>query len=141
MASRVDYVAEGELLIGEDLDHEIEIILASSTVDPVTGAPLPRAAWIPIDVTGVVFRYVLRRERNSPDPPLIDIACTVVGIYNANVLLNTQRVRARLTDDHTAVAVLGDLGGLFWYSFKRTTDGAERIVMFGQKRFARATQT
>lgn len=141
-APRVDLGADGDLFVGEDVDIEMEVIDRASTINPATGAPVPPAQWVPLDVsTGYAFTYDLRREPASAAPLFTPIACTIVGSYNASRAVNTQRVRARLNDtDHTAASVVGANGGLYWYSFKRTTDGAERIALWGQQRFTRATQ-
>ena len=139
-APRVDL----QFHIGEDLQVDMEVIDQASTVDPATGAPVPPAQWVPLDiVTGYTFRFDLRREPTSADPPLIAVDCTIVGAYNASRVLNTQRARAAISDadsNGTGPANLGAGGGLFWYSFKRTNDGAERIALYGQARAIRATQ-
>jgi len=136
---RVDLV----IFVGEDVNIDLEVIDAASTVDAV-GRPVPPDQWVPLDVsTGYAFRYDLRREPTSPDPPLIGLDCTIVGVHNANRAVNTQRVRAPLTDDDvngTGAANLGANGGLYWHSHKRTNSGAERIASYGQTRAVRATQ-
>lgn len=139
-APRVDLGADGDLFIGEDLRIDLEVIDQSSTVNPATGAPVPPASWVPLDVgSGYTFQFDLREEPTAASPK-ISVACSIIGTYNASRAVNTQRVRATLTDDDTAVANLGANGGLYWYSFKRTNDGAERIALYGQARFTRATQ-
>jgi hypothetical protein len=133
-APRVDIV----LFVGTDRHIDMEVIEAASMVD-VTGKPVPPAQWVPLDVTGVAFRFDLREEPTSAAAK-IGKDCTIIGAYNASRAANTQRVRTTLTDDDTAAANLGANGGLFWYSIKRTTDGAEAIALYGQARVIRATQ-
>lgn len=131
---------EGDLFVGEDVQIDMEVIDLASIFDPVTGLKRPPDQWTPIDVgSGYTFQFDLR-DKPTSQAIKISATCSVVGTFAATRALNTQRVRAALTDDQTSVSVLGLGGGRFWYSFKRTDAGAERIALYGEAPFTRATQ-
>lgn len=93
----------------------------------------------PEDVTGWTFDWALRRRNDDADPAVLEktsvSGISITGTYNADPAQNTQRVEVTIADTDTE-----DLpAGPYRHSLKRTDDGSETILSFGNAVLQRAT--
>jgi len=109
-----------DLFIGEDKNLDLEVLDDDD---------------VPVNVTGWAVTFDMREKPHSPTT-MVSLTCSVEGTYSATRALNTQRLRAALTDDHTTKFE----AGRYAYSFKLTTAGAETILAQGGITFQEATQ-
>lgn len=109
--------------------------------DP-TAADIAAGDAIPQDVSGWSLAWVLRKKAKSPDPPLISKSnvdsppsIAIVGTYDADPVVNTQRVEVTIEDTDTydpdASPVLEIKPGTYVYALKRIDDGSETILAYG----------
>lgn len=105
---------------------------------------------IPINVAAWELIWVLRKTDKAEDPALIVKANTdsppgiaVIGVFNADPLVNTQEVEVTLLDtdsyDPTVSPAVKLKRAKYRYSLKRMDDGAETILTFGDFQFLQAT--
>jgi hypothetical protein len=138
MAVRNDFSARSKIFCGEDK----QLVFAIHASDGVT----------PQDVSGWAMEWVLRSVHPTPlqadrrwwsswpvvSPPVLptvhltkstsDGSITVTGTYNADPDVNTQRVAVAIADTDTE----GLAGGTYKHALKRTDDGLETILSFGE---------
>lgn len=93
----------------------------------------------PKDVTGYAFAWVLRKRDADPDPAILEktsaAGIAITGTYSADPDANTQRVEVTIADTDTE-----DLdAGTYRHSLKRTDEGSETILAFGNAVLQRAT--
>lgn len=96
---------------------------------------------VPADVTGWTFSWVLKRKAKNTIKLIEKLSgvspteIEVIGIYNADPALNTQRVRVRLEDTDTynpiASPAVDVKPGSYVYGLKRTDAGFETILVEG----------
>jgi hypothetical protein len=108
--------------------------------DP-TEAEILAGTAVPVDVSGWAIGWTLRKKPGTTDPPLIHKeigspgGITVVGTFNADPEVNTQRVEVLLEDSDTydpgADPALSIKPGLYSYALKRLDDGSEGILAWG----------
>ena len=122
---------------GDDARIEYEVFKAGEKPFLEDGkTPNPQA--VPEDVSGWAFEWALRRALRRVDPyrslgPAVASkstatgGITVVGVYNADRALNTQRVVVTLADVDTDALT----GELHVHGLKRSDDGVERTVGYG----------
>jgi hypothetical protein len=114
-----------ELYLGEDKHLDLEVLDDDD---------------VPVNVTGWTATFDMRDHAHS-DQTVISRSCSVVGTYSATRALNTQRLRAALTDDDSSTGSKPLFPpGLYAYSFKRTTAGDETVLRAGLIRWREATQ-
>lgn len=94
----------------------------------------------PKDVTGYAFAWIVRRRDDDADPPVLQKtsdsgSIAIVGTYNADPAQNTQRVEVTITDTDTESLA----AGTYRHSLKRTDDGSETVLAFGNAYLQRAT--
>jgi len=89
----------------------------------------------PQDVTGWGLTWILRRKDADADPALLVKTPTITGTYNATPALNTQRVEVSIVDTDTE----NFAAGTYRYSLKRTDDGSETILAYGDAVLQQAT--
>jgi hypothetical protein len=137
MAIRNDFPASAKIFCGED--KELEFAIYES--DGVT----------PQDVSSWAMEWVLRAVHparaqgdrrlwtwptvSSPALPPVhltkstaDGGITIIGTYDPDPELNTQRVVVTITDTDTE----GIAGGSYKHALKRTNDGFETILSHGE---------
>ena len=120
MAINTSIGGGGALFVGEDKIFFLELL--DSTYDAtVVGS------GVPIDMTGFVLVFDIRRKDNSPEPPIVTKTPTLVGVYNAMRALNTQRAQAVLTDTDMNLFQ----AKTYRYSWKRMDDGVETVLAWG----------
>jgi hypothetical protein len=111
-----------------------------STADITAGAVVPQ------DVSGWALAWTMRKKVNSPDPPLIHkevgSGIAIVGIYNADPDLNTQRVEVTLEDTDTydpdGSPPVEIRAGKYAYGLKRLDEGVETMLAEGYLQVIRA---
>lgn len=107
---------------------------------------------LPLDVTGLPLEWSLKKKDKDPDPPIIGKSIgsgiTIVGVFNADPAINTQRVRVTLLDTDTDPFVTSGLGTPYTlkakkeyrHSLKRTDAGFEAVLSYGGITFLQATE-
>ncbi len=125
MARESNFDKDSNIFIGED--KQIRFPVYDDDADPV----------VPLDVSGFSMIWVLRKSDTASDPALLSkttgSGITITGTFNADPLINTQRVVVALADTDTA----GNDGSVlippkkYRYSLKRTDAGSETILAFG----------
>lgn len=91
------------------------------------------------DITGWAITFLARKTDDS-SAALLTKTLTIAGTFNATATLNAQRATVTLADTDLTAAVFGPRGGRYRYSVKRTTDGSETILAYGDFIVERATQ-
>ncbi len=130
MAYRQDLGGGGTLFVGEDVEINFEIL--------PQGANVTDPSVQPIDISGWGLTFVVRATESPTSPPLLTVPATVVGTYNVVRATNSQRARVTLTDSDLAAAVFQP--GTYKHSLKRTDDGSEKVVSYGDFEVEQATQ-
>lgn len=103
---------DGSLFVGEDKTFRLELIDANSN---------------PVNMTGWVLVFDVRKLDNSPAPPILSFTPTITGTFNATRALNTQR----------AIVGVASLdmdkfkAGIFRHSWKRIDNGSETVLAWG----------
>lgn len=126
MAHEVD-IPLGQCFVGEDKNLDCEVLDGVATATDPLG--------LPVDIAGWAGTFDMR-ESDHAAVAMLAISCSVTGTYAATRAANTQRLRAALTDDQTTQFD----PGVYRYSFKRTTAGAETVLAFGSITWRQATQ-
>lgn len=122
MAALVTVGGSGAILVGEDKQFKLECL---NTLD------------VPVDMTGWAITFDVRTSDVS-EAVLITKTATVSGVYSATRSANTQRATATVTDTDLAATVFD--AKTYRYSFKRTDDGSETVLAWGNFVVQRATQ-
>lgn len=122
MASNVDVGGSGALFIGEDKQFRLEVL---------------DSADVPVDITGWVI-VLLVRLREASAEALLTKTATVSGTYSATRTANTQRAIVDVADTELSEDTFDPR--TYRYSFKRTDDGSETILAYGNFVMQRATQ-
>jgi hypothetical protein len=108
-----------------------------------TAAQILAGEAIAEDVSNWSLAWVVRKKVNSPDPPVIQKLSTgspadiaIVGVYDVDPLVNTQRVEVTLHDtdtyDPNVSPVVNVKAGTYAYALKRVGDGVETILAYGK---------
>ena len=117
MAIQATMGGAGELFVGEDKTLKLELI-------GITG--------LPVDMTGWGVRCLVLSKQSEV---LIDKNASITGVYNAARSDNTQRAVVTLTDSDMSIQE-----GVHRHSWKRTDDGSETVLAYGDCIIERATQ-
>lgn len=138
MAAEFNITAADKFFLGED--KFIDFI--------VTGEN-----GLPMDVTGLPLEWSLKKKDKDPDPPIIGKSTTsggiaITGVFNADPLINTQRVRVTLLDTETDPFVTSALSTPYTlkankeyrHSLKRLDTGFEAVLSYGGITFLQATE-
>lgn len=118
MASLVNIGGSGNLFVGEDKSLPLELVDSSG---------------VPVDMTGWTIRFLVVGSNGAL---LIDKTASITGSYSATRAGNTQRAVVALTDTDLSIQE-----GVHRHSWKRTDDGSETILAYGNCTVERATQT
>lgn len=117
----------------------------------------------PLDLTGLPLEWSLKKKAKDADPPLIHKASTggtpgitLIGAYNVDPGVNTQKARISLASDDTDPFVTGILanptlaapagaytlkaGVEYHHSLKRRDVGNEGVLSAGTFKFKQATE-
>jgi hypothetical protein len=138
MAYNRDITADDKVFF--DTDRALSYTIAAG--DPTT-AELEANDYVPVDVTGFSFAWVLKATAAS-DTALIEKTTaaggiTITGTYNVNPVTNTQRVRVQIEDEDTygpdpTPAIIVAAPATYHYALKRLDAGAETIYVWGKFR-------
>lgn len=138
MAIEFNVTAAHKFFLGEDKILELTIF----GQDNVT----------PFDVSGLPLEWSLRKTDGASDPALITkgigSGLTIIGAYNVDPLVNTQRVRVSFGSDDTDPLVTALLATpyklkanvAYRHSLKRKDSGNEGIFTYGSFTFLQATE-
>lgn len=111
----------------------------------------------PLNVSGLRLEWSLKKTDKAPDPGIIEkgitaegasTGITIVGLYNVNPQLNTQKVRITFASEETDPDVTETLeipyslkpGIAYRHSLKRKDPGSEGVLTFGNCTFLQATE-
>lgn len=108
--------------------------------DKLLRFPIVDADGVPVDVSSWSFEWMLRSRVDAPDPPLIvktsGDGIAVTGTYDADPLVNTQRVVVTLADTDTydpdADPPVLIRANTYVHALKRTDSGSETVLAFGK---------
>lgn len=134
MAYRRDITADDKVFY--DTDNILKFRVWSG--DP-TAAEIAANTATPQDVTGWTMSWTLRKKAKTADPPLIykttSSGIAITGVFNADPLVNTQRVEVTIEDTDTYdVSVSPNViikAGMYEHALKRTDTGSEGILTWG----------
>lgn len=108
----IEAAAPRPIIIGND--HTMEL---SGVVDE---------NGVPVDMSTFAVTWFLRAQASSTDA-LLEVAGTVAGTYNIDPAINTQVMRATLTDDQTGALAQG----VRHYAWKRMDGNNEVDLAYG----------
>jgi hypothetical protein len=97
---------------------------------------------VPVDVSGWAMIWDLRKADKTTGDALIEkttgAGITVTGVYNVAPLVNTQRVLVTLadTDSDSSTTIQAKT---YRHALKRSDDGSETVLAFGDFTFLQAT--
>jgi hypothetical protein len=117
MAALVTIGGNGSLFVGEDKSVRLEVLDTDG---------------VPVDLTGWAVRFLVLSQSGSV---LIDETAAITGVYSATRSANTQRAVVTLTDTEMNIP-----DGTHRHSWKRTDDGSETILAYGNCVVERTTQ-
>jgi len=103
---------DGVLFVGEDKTFRLELIDLN---------------LVPINMTGWVLRFDVRKLDASPSPPILSFTPTITGTYSATRSANTQRAIVVVTDEDMNKFK----AGTYRHSWKRMDDGSETVLAWG----------
>ncbi len=103
---------DGSLFVGEDKTFKLEVIDLTS---------------LPVNITGWVLRFDVRKKDSSADPPILSFTPNITGTFNASRELNTQRAVVVVTDTDMNKFK----AGTYRHSWKRMDDGSETVLAWG----------
>lgn len=107
---------------------------------------------LPFDVTGMTLEWSLKKKDKDPDPPIIGKSVgsgiAIVGVFNSNPAVNTQRVRVTFLDTETDPFTTSGLGTpytlkakvAYRHSLKRLDNNNEVVLSYGSITFRQATE-
>ena len=116
MATERTLGGNGQLFIGEDKTLRFELV-GDGSVDPL-GVPVDAHAW--------TIRFDVRKT-DAARTFVLDKLATVVGTFNVDRALNTQRAVVQLDDTDTNKFK----PRVYRYSLKRMDEGIETVLFFG----------
>ncbi len=130
MAEKVNIDSTDGWFIGEDQVFNFHILTPPSAVTGIR---------TPVDIAGWTFEWKVRINRGDSDPAPLTKASgsgiAIVGTYNADRDLNTQRVQVTVSSADTDPLAPRK----YWHSLKRTNAGSETILADGTADLQQAT--
>ena len=118
MGARVTIGGSGSLFVGEDKTVRFEVL---DTDD------------VPVNIASWTIAMIVHSKLGDV---LLTKSATVSGTHNATRSVNTQRASVTLTDTELQIPP-----GTHLYSCKRTDDGSEAVLAYGDFIVERTTQT
>ena len=127
MATTITIGGSGRLFVGEDKTFRLELLEVEYDSD---GLPIaPHASSVPVDMTGWVLLFDVRKTDKSPDPAIFSKTPTIIGVYSAVRASNTQRAVVVLTD--TEMNTVKQRTIPYRHSWKRMDDTSETVLARG----------
>lgn len=139
MAIEFNITAADKFFLGEDKVIELTIFELDGTT--------------PFDLSALPLEWKLRTSDAADDPALITKGITaggvstgiaIIGIWNVDPAVNTQRVRITFASADTDPLVTTDYtlkaGRVYRHSLKRMDAGNEGILSYGSMTFLQATE-
>ena len=134
MAIEFNLELEDEFFLGEDKVVDFEIF----GPDDVT----------PFNITGLALEWNLRKKDSSPDPALLTKTPSVIGTFNIDPGVNSQRARLTFASNDTDPLVTSQLvtpytlkaNTAYRHSMKLKDPGNETILSYGSWTFNQATE-
>lgn len=147
MALERNYTKDDRIFIGEDKVLYYAVYDQTGLTDAQLLAAIQAGTATPVDVGSYELAWLLRRKDNASDPALISkesfAGISVVGVFDADPQVNTQRVAVVLEDtdtwDESASPAVAFKAGKYRYSLKRLDAGLETVLVFGSLEFMMAT--
>lgn len=130
MATNQTIGGNGSLFVGEDKDFFFEVIDVSGlTADQLdeNGLPVDPTLGVPVNIAAMTLLFDVRKKDNSPDPSILPLTPSVVGVYSATRTANTQRAKVTVTDTQMNLFKAQD----YRHSLKRMDDGSETVITRG----------
>ena len=125
MAIEAQLGGSGTLFVGEDKTLRLHV---KEKENPDDAEPT-----IPVDISGWLIHFEVRKKDASPDPPALTKTASIIGVYNVDPTANTHRAVVTLSDDDTNAMTLGksteDVP--YRYAWKRMDDGSETVLRYG----------
>jgi hypothetical protein len=115
-ATTVTIGGNGELFVGEDKIFDFECV-----DDPSAESPLP------VNITGWDILFDVRLKDTSPDPAILSKTASIIGVFNADRTLNTQRAIVAVSDTEMNLFK----AKTYRHSWKRMDDGVETVLSRG----------
>ena len=129
---------DSRIFIGQDSTIPVHV----KDFDPPSGNTDGTVAK---EITGWALTFDVRKLDKSGTVILsktVGAGITIAGVFNATASSNLQRATVALDADlDLTVAKFSIDGGTFRYSLKRTDDGSETVLAYGDFVVDRATQT
>lgn len=129
------------LFIGDDTTIRFQI-----GNDDATLATIAAGTATMVDVDGWALSFIVRKADTTTGTPLLtkttSSGITITGTFDALASNNTQRVVVAIDDTDTAAADGSSVvlkPNTYRYSLKRTDDGSEKILAFGDFVLTEAT--
>lgn len=146
MALEQNYTKDARIFIGEDKTLFYPVYDQTDKTDAELLAAIEAGTAVPIDVSSYSLAWILRKNDNTIDPPLIEkesfAGISVVGTFNVDPDVNTQKIAVVLEDTDTwdeSSPAVAFKAGKKRYSLKRTDPGLETVLAFGYIDFMMAT--
>lgn len=114
MAEEIQIGGEGTLFVGEDKVFEFELYLKSNTA-------------VSVDLTGMSTIFDVRKSVTAPDPAILSITPSLVGVFNSVRASNTQRAQVTVTDDQMNLFK----EKTYHWTWKRMTANSETVLAWG----------
>jgi hypothetical protein len=112
MALAITIGGGGTLFVGEDKTFRLELIDDDE---------------LPVDMTGWVVLFDVRKSVTALDPAIFSKTATLIGSFNAVRASNTQRAIVSLTDTELNTVK----ARTYQCSWKRMDDGSETVLAYG----------
>lgn len=116
MATTVTFGGNGKLIVGEDKKLELHVL-------DEDGVPIDVSEW------SLPAKFMVRKK-DASEVLLLEKDTEVVGEYNVDPEVNTQRLRVTLTDDDTNDVSDGKAATLR-HGWKRMDPGSETVFCRG----------
>ena len=117
MGAQATIGGSGTLFVGEDKTLKLELLDSSD---------------VPVDMTGWAVSLIVHTKAGEV---VVTETATISGVYSATRSVNTQRAVVTLTDTEMGIAA-----GTHRHSWKRTDDGSESILAYGDFIVEQTTQ-
>lgn len=133
MAYKRDITERDQVFYGTDRLLRYTVYQGNPSAAEISGGTA-----VPQNISGWTLEWVLRKKASSEEL-LIQKATgdgiDIVGVYNADPLVNTQRAEVLLSDtdtyDPTAAPPVSVKPGTYVYALKRMDAGEETILAYG----------
>jgi hypothetical protein len=126
-----------KVFLGEDKVIKFQIF-----VDGTTQAQVDAGTATPLDVTGYGLTWIVRKTDKADTASITKatggLGITITGTWNASQGTSTQRIVITLVDTDTSDTAIWK-PNIYRHSLKRTDDGSETILAFGDFEFLQAT--